>query len=359
MVRIRGGSVSAGRTFRLRDEEDEDVQVVEPFIKSPKKKTGNRGGKMKQSARKKQNVQTREPSAEPSDEQMGEQQSEGHPVNDNKEKSVQPTNADVTVIKSPRKGKRIAKRKSIAQPKEKQTVDPLGDQQNAEKTVEEQQTEEPFTRRSPRTRSGVQSAAQTAQRSGKRKRPEQPETHTATEPTPLPKFIDDEAKERFEWISQKGFITQRTIIPYEFRKLDLEHVLNLKSASKFPSSNLEVITLLEDLKQHILLLEDGLMTTMTSEQQATFVAKRNLLVPPIPLENETAQRKEFGTEPTAETTPQYCASISQPQGKGKTPATDGGTEEDDDDDEDEDTEEEDPVQFRLARRRSRPSKITF
>ena len=68
MVRIRGGSVSAGRTFKLRDEEDEDVQVIEPSIKSPKKKTGNRGGKTKQSARKKQNAQTREPSVEPFDE---------------------------------------------------------------------------------------------------------------------------------------------------------------------------------------------------------------------------------------------------------------------------------------------------
>ena len=57
-----------------------------------------------------------------------------------------------------------------------------------------------------------------------------------------------------------------------------------RSASMHTSSNLEVISLLEDLKQHILLLEDGLMMTMTSDQQATFVAKRNLLVPPIPLE---------------------------------------------------------------------------
>ena len=130
--------MNAGHSFKLRDEEDEDVQVVEPSIKSPKKKSRNRGGKMKQSARKKQNVQTREPSAEPSDEQMEEQQSEGHLVSDNEEEPVKPTNADVTVTKSPRKGKRTAKRKSIAQPKEKQTVDPSGDQQNAEKTAEEQ-----------------------------------------------------------------------------------------------------------------------------------------------------------------------------------------------------------------------------
>ena len=68
MVRIRGELVSAGRTFKFRDEEDEDVQVVEPSIKSPKKKTGHRGGKTKQSARKRQNAQTREPSVEPFDE---------------------------------------------------------------------------------------------------------------------------------------------------------------------------------------------------------------------------------------------------------------------------------------------------
>nr|XP_027101209.1 nucleolin-like [Coffea arabica] len=133
---------------------------------------------------------------------MEEQQSEGHPVSDNEEEPVQPTNADVTVTKSPKKEKRTAKRKSIAQPKEKQTVDPSRDQQNAEKTTEEQQTEEPSARRSPRTRSGVQSVAQIAQRSRKRKRPEQLETHTATEPTHLPKFIDDETREKFEWISK-------------------------------------------------------------------------------------------------------------------------------------------------------------
>nr|XP_027071826.1 ESF1 homolog [Coffea arabica]XP_027071827.1 ESF1 homolog [Coffea arabica] len=290
----RGGSVSAGRTFKLRDEEDEDVQVIQPSIKSPKKKTENRGGKTKQSARKKHNVQTREPSVEPSDEQMEEIQSEGHPVSGNEEELEQPTNVDVTDMKSPMKGKRTAKKKRIAQPK---------------------------GRKSPRTRSGVQSTEPTTQRSGKRKHPEneQPETQTAVESTPLPKFIDDEIRERFEWISQKGFITQKTIIPYEFH---------------------------------------GLMMTMTSDQQATFVAKRNLLVPPIPPENENAHRKEPRTEPTTKVTPEYRASSSQSQDKGKTPATEKETEEDDDD-EDENTEEEDPVQFRLARRRPGFSKITI
>nr|XP_027103122.1 nucleolin-like [Coffea arabica] len=99
-------------------------------------------------------MQTREPSVEPSIEQMEEQQSKEHPVSDNEEEPAQPTNADVTVTKSPRKGKRTAKRKSTAQPKEKQTIDPSGDQQNVEKTAEDQQNEEPPTRKSLRTRKG-------------------------------------------------------------------------------------------------------------------------------------------------------------------------------------------------------------
>ena len=49
----------------------------------------------------------------------------------------------------------------------------------------------------------------------------------------MPRFIDDNAKEKFEWISQKGFITQRTIVPSEFHKLDLEPVLNLFEFQKW------------------------------------------------------------------------------------------------------------------------------
>ncbi|XP_027171904.1 uncharacterized protein LOC113771527 [Coffea eugenioides] len=256
---------------------------------------------------------------------MEEQQSEGHSVSDNEEEPVQPTNTDVTVTKSPKKGKKDCQKEE----------------------------------RSPRTMSGVQSAAQTAQCSGKRKCHEQPETHTATEPTPLPKFIDDKARER-KGKSHTDFISRVNSVNIELNPDIVNSVLETKIETfKFSSSNLEVITLFENLKQHILLLEDGLMTTMTSEQQVTFVAKRILLLPPIPPENEIAQRKEPKTEPTAETTPQYRASTSQSQYKGKAPATDGGIEEEDDDDEDEDTEEEDPAQFRLARRRPGFSKITF
>ena len=123
----------------------------------------------------------------------------------------------------------------MAQSKEKQTADPSGEQQAVEKTAEDQQTAEPSTKKSPRTRSGIQNTVPTAQQSGKKKRPanEQPEDQTAEEPTPLPKFIDDDARERFEWILQKSFITQRTIIPYEFHKLDLESVLNLFEFKKW------------------------------------------------------------------------------------------------------------------------------
>ena len=130
--------MSAGRTFRLRDEEDEDVQVVEPSIKSPKKRTGNRGGKTKQSAKKMQTVQTTEPSVEPTDEQMEEQQFEEHLVSGNEGELEQPTNEDVTIRKLPRKEKKTTKRKRIAQPKERESADPSGEQQDAEKNAEKQ-----------------------------------------------------------------------------------------------------------------------------------------------------------------------------------------------------------------------------
>nr|XP_027118533.1 uncharacterized protein DDB_G0286299-like [Coffea arabica] len=227
---------------------------------------------MKQFAKKNQTARTREPS----DEQMEEHQTEEHPVSGSEELE-QPTNADASMTKSPRKGKRTAKRKRMAQPKERQTANPSGDQQVAEKNAGEQQIAEPSTRKSPRTRSGVQNTASTAQRIGKKK-----------------------------------------------------HPANEKSAAKSSSSNSEVISLLENFRQHILLLEDGLMMTMSSEQQATFI--------------------------------EYHASNSQPQDKGKTPATEEETDDDDDDDDDDDEnteEEKDPAQFRLARRRLGSSKVTI
>nr|XP_027065364.1 DNA ligase 1-like [Coffea arabica] len=326
---------------------------------------------------------------------LEEHQTEEHPISDSEEELEQPTNAYAFVTKSPRnvtkshskKGKRSAKRKGIAQTKERQTADPSVEQsekqQAAEKNIGEQQTAESSTRKSPRTsdseeeleqpintdasvtksprnvtkshsKKGKRSAkrngiAQTKERQtadpsveqsekqqaaeknvgdGKRKRPakEQREAQTAEEPIPLPKFIDNVVRER-------------------------------KSTIKSFSSNSEVISLFENLKQHILLLENGLMMTMSSEQQATFINKRNLLVPPIPQDNVNAHQKEPRTKPTTETIPEYHASNSQPQDKRKAPATEEETEEDDD----EDTEEEevDPAQFRLTRRRPGSSKITI
>ena len=172
MVRVRGGSASAGRTFRLRDE---DVEIVEPSTRVSKKRTGTRGGKAKQPAKKIQDA----PTADPSPVQV-----EAH--------------------------------------------------QTEEQIAEEQQTPEPSTRKSPRTRSGAQTTGSSAKQSAKRKRTsKEPEAQPVKEPTPLPKFIDDEARDRFELISQKGFIIQRSVIPYEFRKIDLEPVLKLFEFQKW------------------------------------------------------------------------------------------------------------------------------
>ena len=146
MVKVRGGSAGVGRTFRLRDEE---IEIVEPSTRASKKRIRTRGRKVKQPAKKKQDA----PTVDPSPEQMEEHQTEA---------------------------------------------------QNAE----DQQTLQPSTRKSPRTKSGVQDTGSTAKRSAKRKRTsKEPEVQPAKEPTPLPKFIDDEARDRFELISQKGFIT--------------------------------------------------------------------------------------------------------------------------------------------------------
>ena len=128
--------------------------------------------------------------------------------------------------------------KGTAQTEERQTADPsveqIEEQQIAEQNVENQQATETSTRKSPRTRSGGKANVHDTPRSGKSKRTarEQPETQIAEEPTPLPKFIDDDGRERFEWISQKGFITQRTILPSELCKLDLEPVFELFAFQK-------------------------------------------------------------------------------------------------------------------------------
>ena len=94
-----------------------------------------------------------------------------------------------------------------------------------------------------------------------------------------------------------------------------------KSSTQPTSSNHEVVSLLEELKQHILLLEDGLMVTMPSEQQATFLDKRNLFMPRVLQNDEHVHQKEPHTEstpvpqdkmPQTESTPEVHVSSSQP-----------------------------------------------
>nr|XP_027103081.1 nucleolar protein dao-5-like [Coffea arabica] len=300
---MRGGSSSVGRSFRLRDE---DIEILEPPPVAPKKKTITRSGKVKQTAQRKLDIQT----AESSDEQLDGQNSKENIVGRNEEPE-QADLGDKTVTRSSAKRKRSAKRKSTPQSKKKQSADPTDDQQNEENTTGSKKTPEPSTRKSPRTRSEAQNVEASATQTPSKKRSgKDPVSQPVEEPTPLPKFIDDEARDRFELVSQKGFITQRLIIPYEFRKLDLESVVKL-----------------------------------------------NLLVPPIPETNEAAHQKEPRTETTRpttgdETTP---ASSSQPKDKGKTPVTEEASEDSDEETE----EEEDPAQYRLARRRPRSSKITI
>ena len=93
--------------------------------------------------------------------------------------------------------------------------------------IRDEEKVKPSTRQSPRKR--------TETRGGKKKRParEKRAYQTEEQPTALPKFIDDDARERFEWISHKGLITQRTIVPSEFRKLDLEPVIKLFEFQKW------------------------------------------------------------------------------------------------------------------------------
>nr|XP_027062966.1 nucleolar protein dao-5-like [Coffea arabica] len=218
--------------------------------------------------------------------QLEEQSSEENIAGGNKEPE-QAVRGDKAVTKSSAKRKRSAKRKSTPQSKKKQFADPSDDQQNEGNTTGSQKTPEPSTRKSPRTRTETQnaeaSATQTSQgtRSGKN-----PETVAESKrknfhETPVtPRTPRD----------QSDFVSPFTIHPR-------------KSTSRSFASNSEVISLLEDLKQHVLLIEEGPTTG-------------------------------------AETTP---ASSSQPKDKGKAPAT----EESDEDSDEETKEEEDPAQYRL------------
>nr|XP_027093661.1 uncharacterized protein LOC113714064 [Coffea arabica] len=269
MVRIKGGSTSAGRSFRLRDE---DIEIVEPSTEAPKKKIVTRGGKVKQTAQRKKVS----PTAEPSDMQTEEHNSEGNTVGGNKEPD-RATQDDETVTRSSGKRKRT----------------------NEGNIAENQQTPEPSTRKSPRTRTEPQNVGSSATQTSKGKRSgKDPET------------VAESRRKNFHETSvtprtprdQSDYVSPFTIHPR-------------KSASK------------------------------------------NLLVPPIPENNENANQKEPRPEPTGPTTGTEAtpASSSQPKDKGKAPATEEAYEEDD-----EETEEEvAPEQFRLARRRLGSSKITI
>ena len=187
------------------------------------------------------------------------------------------------------------------------------------------------------------------------------------------------------WCYKEDVLESRTKIchetPVTSRPSKQSHVIfpfsihSQKSSSQPTSSNHEVISLLEELKQHVFLLEDGLMMTMTPKQQATFLNKRNLFVPPVLQEEEhtyqkkprtesipVPQEEEHPQEPQTESTPltaEVNTSSSQPTSlepstsdKGKAPTTEVS------ESDDEETEDElDPTQFRLARRRAGSSKI--
>ncbi|XP_027155605.1 nucleolar and coiled-body phosphoprotein 1-like [Coffea eugenioides] len=295
MVRVRGGSTSAGRSFRLRDE---DIEIVEPPPVAPKKKSVTRGGKVKQTAQRKLDI----PTAESSDEQLEEQSSEENIAGGNEEPE-QAVRGDKAVTRSSAKRKRSAKRKSTPQSKKKQSADPSDDQQNEGNTTGSQKTPEPSTRKSPRTRTEAQNVEASATQTSNRKR-------SGKDPVSQPETVAESRRKNFHETpitprtphDQSDFVSPFTIHPR-------------KSASRSFASNSEVISLLEVLKQHVLLIEEGPTTG-------------------------------------AETT---LASSSQPKDKGKAPAT----EESDENSDEETEEEEDPAQYRLARRRPGSSKITI
>nr|XP_027098799.1 brain acid soluble protein 1 homolog [Coffea arabica] len=148
MVRIRGGSTSAGRSFRLRDE---DIEIVKPSTKAPKKKIVTRDGKVKQTAQRKRVS----PTAEPLDEQMEEQNSEGNIVGGNEEPE-RATQDDETITRS------------------------------SGNIAENQQTPEPSTRKSPRTRTEAQNVGSSATQTSKRKRSGKDPISQPKEPRPEP-----------------------------------------------------------------------------------------------------------------------------------------------------------------------------
>ncbi|XP_027166423.1 uncharacterized protein LOC113766428 [Coffea eugenioides] len=241
----------------------------------------------------------------------------------------------------------------------------MEEHQTEEQNAEDQQNPQHSTRKSPRTRSGVQDTRSTAKRSAKRKRSsKEPEAQPAKEPTPLPKFIDVEARDRFELISQKGFITQRkgnshTELISRVNSVDItltpdvvNSVLKTKIEDESTRKNFHEtpVTLRTPRDQSMYVSPFTIHPRKSANKSfssnfelATFIGKRNLLVPPTPVDNENVHQKEPRTEqteptPGTETTPEAYASSSQPKNKGKAPITEEATEEDD-----EKTEEEDQV----------------
>nr|XP_027090373.1 nucleolar and coiled-body phosphoprotein 1-like [Coffea arabica] len=371
MVRIRGGSTSAGRSFRLRDE---DIEIEKPPPVAPKKKIVTRGGKAKQTAQRKLVT----PTAESSDEQLEGQNSEGNNVGGNEEPE-QATQGDETVTRSSGKRKRTAKRKSTPQSKKNQSADPSVNQQNERNIAENQQTPEPSTRKSPRTRSEAQNVGASATQTSKGKR-------SGKDPFLLKISTDSRRK-----LSYGRFLTPiftHFEIPFS-GKSPKDSASSVFSKAYFERKNLRFSdghwcykeTVAESRRKnfhetpvtprtprdqsdyvshftiHPRKSANGLMMTMTPAPQSSFIEKRNLLVPPIPENNANVHGKEPRPEPTGtatgtETTP---ASSSQPKDKGKAPATEEAYEDDDEETE----EEEDPEQCRLARRRPGSSKITI
>nr|XP_027095976.1 uncharacterized protein LOC113715874 [Coffea arabica] len=177
-TKIRGGSTSAGRSFKLRDE---DIEIVEPSTNAPKKKIVTRGGKVKQTAQRK----WISPTTEPSDKQIEEHNSEGNTVGGNKEPE-RATQDDETVTRSFGKRKRTAKRKSTPQSKKKQSADPSDDQKNEGNIAENQQTPEPSIRKSSRTRTEAQNVGSSATQTSKRKHSGKDPVSQPKEPRPEP-----------------------------------------------------------------------------------------------------------------------------------------------------------------------------
>ncbi|XP_071920638.1 uncharacterized protein [Coffea arabica] len=156
-LEMRGGSTSAGRSFKLRDE---DIEIVDPPPVASKRKKVTRRGIVKETAQRKLVI----PSPESSDEQMERQISEGNIAG------------------------------GIEEP----------EQATQENITESQPTPEPPVRKSPRTRTETQNAGASGTQTSKGTRSgKNPVSQPAPEPIPLPKFIDDEARDRFELVSQK------------------------------------------------------------------------------------------------------------------------------------------------------------